>query len=89
MFWGRYEAMFNSSITTYLVLVSSGMEKANIQRLTSFFYFWKEDLINMFFTIIVIMTVAGNTALDYPLIFLIPFIDREHEKFFAYTPGIR
>ena len=72
MFRRRNKAMFDTTIAADLVLVSAGMKKSHIQAVLHFLIFGKKNFIDMFFGIIIIMTVTGNATKRYPLIFVHP-----------------
>ena len=53
--------MFNATISAYLILVCTGMKEADVQRL-AIANLWQKHFINMFFTIVIIVAVAGYTT---------------------------
>ena len=63
--------MLDAAITADLVLVGAGMENPTYKG-SPLLIFGKEYFIDMFFGIVIIMTVAGNAAQYDPLVFLHP-----------------
>src|SRR5215217_5172149 len=56
MLWRRDKTVFNSPITTDLILICSGVKKTDIQRLFSV-CLWQKYFVDMFLRVIIIMAV--------------------------------
>lgn len=66
--------MLDATITADLVLVSTCMEKAQVERF-AIIDLGKKYFIDVFFRIIVVVTVAGYAAQYDALVIFPPFID--------------
>ncbi len=80
--------MLDATVTADLVLVSSGVKKSNIKRFGTISFFREEHFVDMFFRIVIVMAVTRDASQHHPLVFFIPFIDRQHQKLFTNAPGI-
>src|SRR5690606_12142938 len=62
MFRRRNEAVFYSTIAADLILVSACVKKSYIKGLFSGINFRKKNFIDMFFRIVVVVTIAGDSS---------------------------
>ena len=79
--------MLNAAETTQRLLVSSRVEETDILRFV-LREFGEEDRIGMRLTIVVVLTVAGQTAQVNTLVLLVPIVDGKHNVALLDTPGI-
>ena len=81
--------MLDSSITGNRLLICSGMEKSDIERVSAVPDIRKEDGIGMSLRIVIILAVAGKTAEEHPVVFIIPLVDRQENKPLVKAPCVR
>ena len=81
--------MLDSTIAGNGLLVCSSVEKSDVERIPAAPYGREEDCIGVSLGIVIILAVAGETAQEHPMIFVIPLVQRQENEPLVESPGIR
>ena len=81
--------MLYSTVTGNRLLIGSRVEKADVERIPSVLHHRKEDRVGVRLGVVEVLAVTGKPADEHPMIFLIPFVDREEDEPLVQSPGVR
>ncbi len=70
------------------LLIGSRVEEADVKRIPSVLHHREEDRVGVRLGVVEVLAVTGKPADEHPMIFLIPFVDREEDEPLVQSPGV-